>query len=77
MGFQPWTWGSEFGSANHSATLTLQASVMNKLFIHYLIAKTRLSKYIENFTTKKGKFSNKKKSNIFHISAQNTDYGYS
>ena len=38
--------------------------------------KTRLFKYIENFTTKKGKFSDKKKSNIFHISAQNIDCGY-
>ena len=39
--------------------------------------KTRLFKYIENFTSKKGKFSEKKKTEIFHISAQNIDCGYS
>ena len=42
----------------------------------YFITKTRLYKYIENFTTKNSKFSNKK-SDIFHISAQNIDCGYS
>ena len=40
------------------------------------ISKTRLFKYIEIFTTKKGKFSDKK-CDIFHISAQNIDCGYS
>ena len=41
------------------------------------ITKTRLFKYIENFTTKKKwKFSDKN-SDIFHISAQNIDCGYS
>ena len=38
--------------------------------------KTRLFKYIENFTTKKGIFSDKN-SFIFHISPQNIDCGYS
>ena len=38
--------------------------------------KTRLFKYIENFTTKNWKFSDKN-SDIFHISAQNIDCGYS
>ena len=37
--------------------------------------KTRLFKYIENFTIKNWKFSDKK-SDIFHISAQNIDCGY-
>ena len=37
--------------------------------------KTRLSKYIENFTTKNWKFSDKN-SDIFHISAQNIDCEY-
>ena len=41
------------------------------------ITKTRLFKYIENFTSKNEKFSDKKKSDIFHIFAQNIDYGYS
>ena len=40
------------------------------------ITKTRLSKYTETFTTKKRKFSDKN-SDIFHISAQNTDCVYS
>ena len=41
------------------------------------ITRTRLFKYIENFTTKKGKFSDKKKkSDIFHIPAQNIDCGH-
>ena len=40
------------------------------------ITKTRLFKYTENFTTKKWRFSDKN-SDIFHISAQNIDYGYS
>ena len=42
------------------------------------ITKTRLFKYIENFTAKKGRLSDKKKSDFFfHISAQNIDCGYS
>ena len=40
------------------------------------ITKTCLFKYTENFTTKKWKISNKN-SNIFHISAENIDCGYS
>ena len=39
------------------------------------ITKPPLFKYIENFTTKNWKFSDKK-SNIFQISAQNIDCGY-
>ena len=38
--------------------------------------KTLLIIYIENFTTKKGKFS-EKNSGISHITAQNIDCGYS
>ena len=41
------------------------------------ITKTRLFKFTEKFTTKKWKFSDKKKSDIFHITAQNIDCGYS
>ena len=41
---------------------------------HY---ETRLFKYTENFTTKKWKFFQIKNSDIFHISAQNIDCGYS
>ena len=42
----------------------------------YPFTKTRLFKYIENFTTKNKKFSDKN-SDIFHISAQNMDCGCS
>ena len=42
------------------------------------ITKTRLFKYTENFTTKKMAFFFQIKiSDIFHISAQNIDCGYS
>ena len=40
------------------------------------ITKTRLFKYIENFTSKTVNFQIKN-SDIFHISAQNIDCGYS
>ena len=40
------------------------------------ITTTRLFKYTENFTTKNGNFPIKN-SDIFHISAQNIDCGYS
>ena len=39
------------------------------------ITKTRLFKYIENFTIKKGNFSDKN-SDILQISVQNIDCGY-
>ena len=41
------------------------------------ITKTRLFKYIEIFTTKKGTSSVKKQSDIFHIPAQIIECGYS
>ena len=41
------------------------------------ITKTRLFTYIENFTSKNFKFSDKKKTDISHISAQNIGCGYS
>ena len=40
------------------------------------ITKTRLFKYIENFTTKNETFSDKN-ADIFHIPAKNIDCGYS
>ena len=43
---------------------------------NHRITKTHLFKYSENFTTKNRKFSDKN-SDIFHISAQNIDCGYS
>ena len=41
------------------------------------ITKTRLFKYIENFTTKKRKIFIQKNSDNFHYPAQNIDCGYS
>ena len=41
------------------------------------ITKTRVFKYIENFTSKNRNFSDKKTLIFFHISAQNLDCGYS
>ena len=41
-----------------------------------VITKTRLFKYIVNFTTRNWKFSDKNP-DTFHISAQNIDCGYS
>ena len=42
-----------------------------------IITKTRLFKYIENFTSKNWKCLDKKNSDIFHISAQIIEGGYS
>ena len=42
-----------------------------------VITKTRLFKYIVNFTSKKTEIFQMKNSDIFHISAQNIDCGYS
>ena len=52
-------------------------NAQSKQWKSFYITKTRLFKYIKNCTTKKGKISDKKKSDIFHIHAQNIDYGYS
>ena len=55
--------------------LILASSYFVLPFIPY-ITKTCLFKYIENFTSKNWKFSDKI-SATFHISAQNIDCGYS
>ena len=41
------------------------------------IIKTRIFKYIENFTSKNWNISDKKKHSVFHISAQNIDCAFS
>ena len=56
--------------------MTVRVFVAEHFVITHLITKTLLFKYIENFTTKKRKFSDKN-SDIFHISAQNIESGYS
>ena len=50
--------------------------VMTVVLLLLLLRKHAYTKYIENFTTKNWKFSNKN-SGIFHISAQNIDCEYS
>ena len=45
--------------------------------IQLFITKTRLFKCTENFTTQKSENFQMKNSDIFHISAQYIDYGYS
>ena len=52
--------------------MLIEGAVCKKYIV---ITKTRLFKYIENFTSKSWKFSDKN-SDIFHISAQNIDCGY-
>ena len=54
----------------------LSFSLTDLYFANTFITKTCLFKYTENFTTNKWKKSDKK-SDIFHISAQNIDCGYS
>ena len=46
------------------------------IFVLNVIRKTHIFKYIENFTTKKGNFSDKK-SDIFHIAARSIGCEYS
>ena len=60
----------------YEAKLVFQLFKLNSRENFPNIAKTRLFKYIENFTPKNWKFSVKKNSYIFPISAQNIDYGY-
>ena len=69
-------------------TLIIHGEFRNTKKNHYIIRekyklssastlrKTRLFKYIENYTSKNWKFSDKKLY-FFHISAQNIDCGYS
>ena len=54
-----------------------QSLTKHDMSLYWVITKTRLFKYIENFTTKKNESFQIKNSDIFHISAQNIDCGYS
>ena len=64
-------------TCNPLISFSLSGPIEKSSNVHYdlFITKTRLFKYIEKFTTKKRKFSDK--NSIFHISAQNIDCGYS
>ena len=59
--------------------MKIRESVLLSLFKAYAtyITKTRLFKYIENFTTIKIENFQIKNLDIFHMSAQNIDCGYS
>ena len=58
--------------------LSIQLFFFQHVLLLINITKTRLFKYIENFATKKGKFSDKKfRFFFFQIFAQNIDCGYS
>ena len=59
---------------------TAWIQMLIRAFVVYIcavhcITKTCLFKYLENFTSKNRKFSDKKSSDIFHISAQNLIVG--
>ena len=68
-------------------TLNHVGNAVPRLKLHFMLSllcsivlfttKTSLFNYIENFTTKKWKISEKKIWFFFHISAQNIDCGYS
>ena len=47
------------------------------VFLRQCITKTRLFKYIENFSSQNKKKFRQKNCDIFHISVQNVDCGYS
>ena len=61
---------SSMSSSDRTRVFWVFHSVITK------ITKTGLSKYFENFTTRKEKFSNQN-SDIFQSSSQNIDCGYS
>ena len=52
-------------------------SIPYDLGLHCFITKTRLFKYMEKFHLQKNRNFLDKNSDIFHISAQNIDCGYS
>ena len=62
---------------NHPCQASWTTLWENVLYNMYRITKTRLFKYIENFTTKESESVEIKNSDIFHISAQNINCGYS
>ena len=69
-------WGSDQNAHLLSVIIRVFLACLEDLTLVVHITKTCLFKYTENFTTKNWKFSDKS-SDIFHISAQNIDYGYS
>ena len=70
-------WTERRGSGQWRRGITMSLTLKPTPFQFPYITKTCLFKHTENFTTKKWKFSDKTKSDIFHISAQNIDCRYS
>ena len=60
-----------------SICVTVKTITFNSSKERLIITKTYLFKYIEKLIAEKLKFFRQKNSNIFHISAQNIDCGYS
>ena len=67
-----WSCNRNVCKCNRKPSSTKQLSVLSVQFAVHYITKTHLFTYIENYTTKKGKFSDKN-SDIVHISAKNID----
>ena len=68
-------YGDEIQLINLKTCVTRETTFVTSCFLDATIRKTRLFKYIENFSSKNWKFSDKK-TDIFHISAQNIYCGY-
>ena len=62
--------------SKQEVTKAVSCDKMRQILLNPPITKTRLFKYIENFTSRNWKFSDKKLW-YFHIYAQNIDCGYS
>ena len=72
-----WLFRTDKSQLNKTYTNGSKAERLSaNLIFGKIITKTRLLKYTENFSTKKWKISDEN-SDIFHISAQNIDCGYS
>ena len=71
-----WTQITHLCWASHKWNIGKQCRASAERGIGSIITETSLFKYIENFTSKNGKSSDKN-SDISHISAQNIDFGYS
>ena len=76
-GYRFWMVKSRSVMGLKPSTEALDLSDLTCFHMDNYITKTRLFKYIENFTSKNWKFSEKKSADIFYISAQNIDSGYS
>ena len=74
-GFTRYAWILK-AKAPRGCTVLSGSMLLTPLWRRFSIMKTRLFNYIEKFTINNWKFSDKN-SDVFHISAQNIDCGYS